>query len=96
MHQQSYPAFANKDVAWPTSHYVQFSAHSLTLLQDVMEAPGRSATTELLPSTSTSQDEAPMLHEQPSEDVPVLQVDILPKAQVCSNAAGLYIILIKC
>ena len=54
-----------------------------------MEVPGRSATTELLPSTSTPQDDEQVLHEQPSED-------ILPKAQVCSNAAGLYSILIKC
>ena len=54
-------------------------------LQDVMEAPGRSATTDLLPSTSSRQDEAPMLHQRPNEDAPVLQIDILPKAQVCSD-----------
>lgn len=54
-----------------------------------MEVPGRSATTELLPSTSTPQGDKQVLHEQPSED-------IVPKAQVCSNAAGLYSILIKC
>ncbi len=81
MHRQSYPAFVTKHLAWPTSQNVHFSAHSLALLQDVVEAPGRSATTDLLPSTSSPQDEAAMLHEQPSEDASVLQVDILHKAQ---------------
>jgi len=60
------------------------SAHMLALLQDVMEAPGGSAT-GLLPSTNSPQDEAQVLHEQPSEDAPVLQVDILLKAQVCNG-----------
>ncbi len=81
---QSYPACVAKGLAWPTSQYVHFSAHSLAVLQDVMEVAGRSAT-DLPPSTSTPQVEAPMLHEQPNEDAPVLQVDILPKAQVCSD-----------
>ena len=56
----------------------------LAVLQNIMKAPGGSAT-ELLPSTSTPQDGAQVLYEQPSEDAPVLQGDILPKAQVCSN-----------
>ncbi len=60
------------------------SAHMLVLLQDVMKAPGGSAT-ELHPFTNRPQDEAQVLHEQPSEDAPVLQGDILPKAQVCSK-----------
>ena len=60
------------------------SAHMLALLQDVMEAPGGSAT-GLLPSTNSPQDEAQVLHEQPNEDAPVLQVDILLKAQVCNG-----------
>jgi len=59
-------------------------AHMLVLLQDVTEIPGCSAA-ELLPSVNSHLDEAQVLHEQPSEDAPVLQGDILPKAQVCSN-----------
>ncbi len=55
----------------------------LAVPQDVMEVPGGSAT-GLLPSTST-----PLLHQQPSENAPVLQVDILPKAQVRSSATRL-------
>ena len=53
----------------------------LALLQDVMEAPGGSAT-ELLPSSNSPEDEAQVVQEQASEEAPVLQVDILPKAQV--------------
>ncbi|KAL0054502.1 hypothetical protein WJX82_009840 [Trebouxia sp. C0006] len=49
--------------------------------KDVMEAPGGSAT-GLLPSTNSPQDEAQVLHEQPNEDAPVLQVDILLRLQV--------------
>ena len=56
----------------------------LALVHDVMEAPGSSAT-ELPPSTNSPQDEAQALHEQPTEDAPVLQGDILPRAQVRSN-----------
>ncbi|KAL0053150.1 hypothetical protein WJX82_001613 [Trebouxia sp. C0006] len=55
-----------------------------TLLKDVMEAPGSSAT-ELPPSTNSPQDEAQALHEQPTEDAPVLQGDILPRAQVAGS-----------
>jgi len=67
-----------------TMYSLGSGAHMLASLQDIMKAPGGSAT-ELLPSTSSRQDEAPMLHQQPSEDAPVLQGDILPRAQVCSN-----------
>ena len=56
----------------------------LALLQEVMEAPGGSAT-EVSSSTSSPQDEAQVLHQQSSEDAPVLQGDVLPKAQVCSS-----------
>ncbi|DBA93299.1 TPA: hypothetical protein ACH3X2_003581 [Trebouxia sp. C0005] len=59
-----------------------------TTCEDIMEAPGCSATTELFPSTSTPQDEVPMLHQQPSEDAPVLQVEILPKAQAAASPSG--------
>lgn len=93
---QSYSSFATKHLARPTSQNVHFSAHSLALLQGVVEAPGCSATTDLLPSTSGSQDKAQVLHEQPSGDSPVLHVDILPRAQVWSIAAGVYITRIKC
>ena len=57
-------------------------AHMLALLQDIMEVLGGSAT-ELPPSTNSPQDEAQVLHEQPSEDATVLQGDSLPKARVC-------------
>ena len=43
----------------------------LASVQDVMEAPGSSAT-ELPPSTNNPQDEAQVLHEQLTEDAPVL------------------------
>ncbi|KAL0029593.1 hypothetical protein WJX79_006825 [Trebouxia sp. C0005] len=59
-----------------------------TTCEDIMEAPGCSATTELFPSTSTPQDEVPMLHQQPSEDAPVLQVEVLPKAQAAASPSG--------
>ena len=74
------------------------SAHMLALMQDVVEAPGGSAI-ELLPSTNSPQDEAQVVQEQASEDAPVLQGDILPKAQVCSNPVRLalsYICLCLC
>ncbi|KAL0029635.1 hypothetical protein WJX79_009596 [Trebouxia sp. C0005] len=61
-----------------------------------MEAPGCSATTELFPSTSTPQDEAPMLHQQPSEDAPVLQVEVLPKAQGAASPSGAAVTIPGC
>ena len=64
------------------------AADMVALPQEVMEVPGASAT-DSLPFTTTPQDQALLLHEQPIEDAPLLQVDMLPKAQVCSSAIGL-------